>query len=311
MNELIRALQEMKKEGKKNNEKQMNLGSFSNVSHHHPKDIITRYSRIQSPSSINTFLQCPRNYYYKYVLEIPTKPTLDQFRGKLLHSILEHLFEINPEIFSKSNFAFELKMILLEQLKKQWALAADELDKINATQDRIKAYYYDSERMLSNFAATFEQRMNLLLKKYSFKEAFRILTPKREKYLESERYKVRGFIDTIFEDENKKIVILDYKTAASDIIKDAYKNQLSIYALLYRENYNKIPHEVGIHFLMHGIKTLTVDSYMLKHAVSIIKKVHKGTLSKEIKDYPKVKSGLCKWHSGQCDFYDLCYGNSN
>jgi ATP-dependent helicase/DNAse subunit B len=50
--------------------------------------------RVQSPSSINTYNQCPRKYYYQYILKLPTRPSIHLVRGNIAHSVLEDFFSI-------------------------------------------------------------------------------------------------------------------------------------------------------------------------------------------------------------------------
>ena len=45
-----------------------------------------------SPSKINTYMKCPREFYYKYIAKIPEKKTIHLFRGTLVHAVLEDLF---------------------------------------------------------------------------------------------------------------------------------------------------------------------------------------------------------------------------
>ena len=36
-----------------------------------------------SPSKINTYMKCPREFYYKYIAKMPEKKTIHLFRGTL------------------------------------------------------------------------------------------------------------------------------------------------------------------------------------------------------------------------------------
>jgi len=82
--------------------------------------------------------------------------------------------------------------------------------------------------------------------------------------------------------------------------------QLAIYSLLYHEKHDKMPHKAGIFFLKDTIKHVDVNEDLLKLAKFEIEQIHASTETDQISDYPKKESGLCKWHSGQCDFYDVC-----
>ena len=53
-----------------------------------------------SPSKINTYLKCPREFYYNYIAKLPQKKTIHLFRGTLVHQILEDLFKKTIQDFT-------------------------------------------------------------------------------------------------------------------------------------------------------------------------------------------------------------------
>jgi hypothetical protein len=89
-------------------------------------------------------------------------------------------------------------------------------------------------------------------------------------------------------------------------MSEDYRLQLAIYSLLYHEKYGKYPEKVGLFLLRHGERVIDVDDSLLEFARQEVAKVHKSTQSKNMEDYRKQKSILCKWRTGQCDFYDRC-----
>ncbi|MCF7799349.1 PD-(D/E)XK nuclease family protein, partial [Candidatus Woesearchaeota archaeon] len=144
----------------------------------------------------------------------------------------------------------------------------------------------------------------------SFPEAFKKLTPQREKEYLSWDFYVKGFIDAV-ETADGNIRLMDYKTSKRAKLSDEYKLQLAIYALLYELEHKEKPHEVGIYFLkFKGVdaeQVLPVDEELIKHAKFKIEQIHMSTTTDNIADFPQNRSPLCKWSSGQCDFYDYCY----
>ena len=56
--------------------------------------------RLESPSSINTFKQCKRRYYYRYIEKLPTISNIHQVRGNIAHATLEHFFDIDVSSFT-------------------------------------------------------------------------------------------------------------------------------------------------------------------------------------------------------------------
>jgi len=143
-------------------------------------------------------------------------------------------------------------------------------------------------------------------KNCSVQEAFLTLTPIREQRYQSDAYSVQGFIDAIHQLEDE-VHIIDYKTNASLDFKDSIRLQLAIYALLYFEKHGKIPSKVGIFFLRHKLKLMKVDEELMNLAKEEIGLVHAHTSkTQERVDYPKSISPLCKWSTGQCDFFEAC-----
>lgn len=263
--------------------------------------------RIQSPSSILTYKQCPRKYYYQYIAKLPTKPSIHLIRGSIAHSVLEDFFKINIEEMNKSNYVSKLKEIIQEMLLHEWTKNNKRFDNLNLEKNKIGFYFDETMMMMLNFINHFifriEKRIN---KGMSFKEAFNQLTPVTEKRYISMKHRVQGYIDAI-EEIDEKIKLIDYKTSKNAIISDEYKLQLAIYALLYNEKHAKLPHKVGINFLKDVTQYLDVNEELLKLAEFEIEQIHMATETDKIEDYPLNPGPLCKWSTGQCDFYEKCY----
>jgi putative RecB family exonuclease len=264
--------------------------------------------RIQSPSSINTYKQCPRKYYYIYIKKLKTLPSIYLIRGSIVHSVLEDFFKIDPSKLPESDPCFLLKGLLKDFLKQKWQKAKDELEMLDMTEAQRIFYYEETEQMLMFWFSEFIKKLQK--EKKPFAESFKRWVPRTEEEYSSEKYNVRGFIDAIHEFEDQ-VLLLDYKTSSKDMITAEYKLQLAIYALLYWEKHGQVPSKVGINFLRHGERIIDVDESLLKLARLEIELIHTNTESDEMSDYPRKESPLCKWHSGQCDFYDICFKNKS
>ena len=59
--------------------------------------------RVESPSSINTFKQCKRKYYYSYIEKLPSVPSIHLVRGNIAHSALEDFYDIDVSKFNEEN----------------------------------------------------------------------------------------------------------------------------------------------------------------------------------------------------------------
>lgn len=269
--------------------------------------------RIQSPSSINTYKQCPRKYYYIYIKKLQTLPNIHLIRGGIAHSVLEDLFKIDIDKLPDNGadnadeikgYEMLLQCLLKDFLKQKWQKARPELEELDMTEAQRIFYYEETEQMLMLWLRNFLKKLSR--EKKSFKEAFKKWTPKTEEEYTSEKYQVKGFIDAIHEFEDE-VVLMDYKTSNKNIITPEYKLQLAIYALLYYELHGKKPSKVGIDFLKYGERRIDVDEELMNLAKFEIEQIHASTGSEDLDDYPKKEGPLCKWHSGQCDFYEICF----
>jgi len=45
-------------------------------------------TKFLSPTSINTYLRCPRKYYLKYIKGLKEKPSIHLIRGKAVHDAI-------------------------------------------------------------------------------------------------------------------------------------------------------------------------------------------------------------------------------
>lgn len=264
-----------------------------------------KFARIQSPSSINTYKQCPRKYYYQYIKCLETLPSIHLIRGKLTHSVLEDFFKININNVSENNFMFELRIIIMELFKKHWQENLKEMKKLDLTEAELDFYLEETKLMIQNWFKNLVHKIAKELNKLTLHEAFVKHTPITEQEYISEKFGVHGIIDAIHMFEND-VYLLDYKTSKRPEISGEYRLQLAIYALLYKEKHGKAPTKAGINFLKFDEQLIDVDKELLELAKKEIQLIHEKTQTRDINNYPKKISSLCKWHSGNCDFYDVC-----
>ena len=130
---------------------------------------------------------------------------------------------------------------------------------------------------------------------------------KAEEKLVSDEYNVCGIVDLI---DEKSGSIIEYKTSSKDEMKREYKLQVGIYALLFWEKFKRLPRKAIVYFLKHEEKKAPVDVALLNEAKRICKLVKLNTLRKGAHFYTKKAGPLCKWHNGECDFYDDCFGKT-
>ena len=262
--------------------------------------------RTQSPSSINMYKQCPRRYFYRYILKYPVKTNIHCVRGTVVHSALENFYDLKPEALDPLGLKKELAGYLKNLFDAHWNKSKPQLSKLGMSADDLQFYYDDSVQQLANWLNHFFVELDSQMKNADFITAWNNLLPHaRELKYKSDAYDVMGYVDAIYK-EGEDITVVDYKTSKKFDITAEYKLQLGIYALLYEDKHGFLPQKVGIWFLKDRLKVIDVDEDMVKNAKFEIEQIHFATETKEITDYRKKPGPLCKYSTGQCDFYDVC-----
>ncbi|MBI2148959.1 PD-(D/E)XK nuclease family protein [Candidatus Woesearchaeota archaeon] len=265
-------------------------------------------TRLESPSSINTYNLCKRKYYYTYKLNLPRKDSISTLTGKAVHDALENFFKIDINNIDKSNYEVALRQNLMHLFNSAWTTALPALLRLENDKETIRHYYNDSMYMLQNFIEDFLATLNSVINGVTFQEAFNKIKPETEVYFYSEKHNVHGYLDAIL-NFNGDIYILDYKTSSRDNVTEDYKLQLAIYALMFHEKHGKLPHKLGLHFLRHGTKKyVNVNEELIEKAKRECELIKLNTQTDNIEDYDKNPGPWCKWRDGQCSFYDNCFG---
>ncbi len=261
--------------------------------------------RVESPSSINTFIQCNRKYYYQYIEKLPTSPSIHTVRGNIAHSTLENFYTQDVSEFTEENYEKKFKVAIQKEFLVQWGNYKEELFFLKLPQQELAVYFEETIFMLFNWCSQF---LEVFKKHYNgnIQETFKHLTPITEMEFRSDILSVRGFVDAIHLVDGE-VHIIDYKTNAKSEIKESIKLQLGIYSLLYEEKHGKLPEKVGVFFLKDKLYLLPVDDKLLLDAKFAIEQIHAQTsITEDIKNYKRNITPLCKWRTGQCDFYSVC-----
>ncbi|MBU0461958.1 MAG: PD-(D/E)XK nuclease family protein, partial [Nanoarchaeota archaeon] len=168
--------------------------------------------RVESPSSINTYKQCPRRYFYQYIRRFPTFPNIHTVRGNIVHSALEKFFELDPASVDPLKYRPELAAYLSNLFEALWRKGRNALEKVTSSNEQERVFYEESRMMLGNWLNSFFEKIKQKMKNKSFIEAFNELKPiALEAEYQSDAHHVKGFIDVI-ENEDGIIKLVDYKT---------------------------------------------------------------------------------------------------
>ena len=262
-----------------------------------------------SPSKINTYHKCPREFYYKYIAQMPVKKTIHLFRGTLVHAVLEDLFKKqfrNFTAWEKGDPAVWME----EQFQERWAKDIDSKTWLSElhTADEMAAMKLETQELLQNFVGSVNKKLNEMVtwKIYKSKwQAWNSVAPKyAEKWVKSKDYAVIGIVDAVCSDFDGGTTLLDYKTSKryGPYLPEDYYRQLIIYAFLYTLEMGEMPNFVGVSYLrFDDTFYVKVNQSVLDEAKEVIMYVH-DCLKERMKDedkYEQKPQNLCKW----CSFY--------
>ena len=262
-----------------------------------------------SPSKINTYLKCPREFYYNYIAKIPQKKTIHLFRGTLVHQILEDLFKKQY----KTLFQWEKgipKLWVQGQFEDGWEAKIGKhkwLWEVHS-EEEMDAMYKETEALLQNFVDSVDKKLTEMVSWKIYKnkqQAWNAVAPKyAEKWVKSKEYAIVGVVDVVCNDFDGGTTLLDYKTSKryGAYLPEEYYRQLIIYAFLYTLEMGEMPNFVGVNYLrFDDTFFVKVNQQVLDEAKDLIKMVHDCIKEREEYEerYEQKPQNLCKW----CSFY--------
>ena len=235
-----------------------------------------------SPSKINKYMKCPREFYYKYIAKIPEKKTIHLFRGTLVHAVLEDLFKKEFKSF-KAWEDGDPAAWMQDQFETRWAKDIDSkgwLWELHSDEE-MAAMRLETEELLQNFVASVDKKLNEMVdwKIYKSKwQAWNCVAPKyAEKWVKSHDYAVIGIVDAVCNDFDGGTTLLDYKTSKryGPYLPEDYYRQLIVYAFLYTLEMGEMPKFVGVSYLrFDDTFYVKVNQGVLDEAKELIKMVH-------------------------------------
>jgi len=181
-----------------------------------------------SYSQLETYLRCPLQYKYQYLLKVPTLPQAATSFGTTIHQTLQQFYQEY-----KNGSALDEKR-LIKIYQNQWIPLGYSS---KSHEIRMKK---EGEKILLHFYKKFH---NKNIKIIDLEKKFKIKI--------STGIAISGKIDRIDQLKNRQIEIVDYKTGKIPEEKEIKKSlQLSIYALAAKEPllYNKKLSEITLTF---------------------------------------------------------------
>lgn len=255
-----------------------------------------------SPSRMNSFVDCELLFRYRTIDRLPERPGAAAFKGTLIHSVLEQLFDLSPEQRSLERAAELLQPALEQHLidEPEMAFAIDEsLDWPSGPTTPSSA----------SIDALLESARLLTASYFKLEEPHRLEPSEREHHVEVELasgLKIHGIVDRIERTPSGDVRISDYKTgkAPGDRWMDKYWFQMKFYALLLQKSEGVLARELRLIFLGNTRlerKTPT-ESEMADFEIQITGLANKIREAVETGNFTPKPSKLCDW----CAHQSLC-----
>lgn len=283
------------------------------------EQVIEHLEKGISPSALNTYLTCPMDYYYKYVLKLKEEDEVEEEMsnasfGTVIHEVLEQLY--------KPFEGKQLKKSDVEQMQNNYKALLDEAynelfrSNTNYSFGLNKISYDVSQSYISKFL---KEEINRFDDEY--KSGITILELESEyeslipmEVIPGKEIKVRiyGKIDRV-DQVGEKIRVIDYKTGKADaketsvdwekLTIDQAKtkaNQLMMYTLIYP---GQKPIEAGIYSLRttdEKIVSLTIGKETIitdadkKQYTLFLKTVFKEMLDASVNFEHNVNADYCE-----------------
>ncbi len=217
-----------------------------------------------------------------------------------MHTVCEKFFDYKPP----GGLSFKQ---LKGELADRAQILFDAAWKENEISEKFgDVSYNETWEIILKFLQMRNWEMEYIFNRYKeAQKAYNWTKPKfREMYILEEDLMVEGYIDSVIERDGETILV-DYKTGSiyKFMLKDDYRLQLYIYAMLYRYKTGILPDYVGLEYLRYGkVISIPVHPVFLEEAEKIIHFTRKKMKNTEIKDFRREKGNLCKF----CSFLDRC-----
>lgn len=244
-----------------------------------------------SPSSINTFLQCPLKFKFSKIDGIVEPPTEATLMGNFVHSVLEDLYALEPEERTLANAR--------QLMRKQWDEVYGEPVQNVVSPHKLNEFRWNSWFCVEN------------LWKLENPETVHLDGIEYELNHPLQGVMMKGFIDRFNVNENGNIVVSDYKTGK--VPKPQWADdkffQLYIYAALIHELEIGTVEKLQLMYLKAAkVLERKVQETELNSAIETVVKVRRSIEEAcETEHFDYQKSILCNW----CYFKPQCPGWKN
>lgn len=242
-----------------------------------------------SPSRAADFKQCPLLYRYRAIDRLAEPSTTAQVRGTVVHSALEHLFDLPAPLRTRET-ADDLVDAAWEALcqkepEMRGLVPADGVAGFLADAHRLIETYYRMEDPTRFDAQSCELRVEVDL---------------------ADDVALRGFVDRIDVAPTGEIRVVDYKTgrAPGESFEARALFQMKFYALAILRLRGVVPHRLQLMYLADGQQLrYTPDRDELERFAGTLTAIWRAILDAGATgDFRPKRSSMCRF----CDHKALC-----
>jgi len=241
-----------------------------------------------SPSRIGAFESCPLKFRFVNIEKLPDPPTIDKYKGTIVHRILELLLKEDS-----SERTSEMARHLFDAV--QYTAPNDEdFSYLQLTSDADHPFWVDVRKLVDTY--------------FTMEDPTVVKPEAMELRIEHSmgEFKLTGIIDRLERDENGNFVIVDYKTGKSpapNFVEDKMKAMM-LYAWLCKQEKGSSPAALRLLFLKDG---KAVETRPLENKVDFqqqrVKAIY-GAIKRscETGQFGTKKGPLCNY----CDYRRWC-----
>jgi putative RecB family exonuclease len=242
-----------------------------------------------SPSRASDFKTCPLLYRFRSIDRLPETPTRAATRGTVVHSVLEHLYDL-PAVDRTVEAA-------QADVGPSWQQLLDD------TPELSELFAEDSDG--AELAEWLDSARDLVANYFKLEDPSRLEPASREELVEVvlDGLRLRGYVDRIDVSPAGEIRVVDYKTGS--IPREAFEAkalfQMKFYALVLWRTRGVVPKQLRLIYLS-DTDTLSyqADADELarfeRTVQAIWKAIAKASLTGDFRPNP---SRLCGWCSHQ------------
>jgi DNA helicase II / ATP-dependent DNA helicase PcrA len=242
--------------------------------------LITKENFRISPSTIETYEDCPLKFKFKYVLKIPTPSKTFFSLGTAVHAVAENLTKMEKDNIKPT------EKLALEILGKQWDSSSYRSQKTKEKQDKVT-----SKDMIKTYLAWEKNNENtpVDVEPY-FRIPFNGVT-------------ISGKIDRVEQTPDGEYEVIDFKTGGVYKTKNTIKDsvQMNVYAMGVEKLYGKLPKKASLFYIKHD---KIVTHFIEEEALEEFKKTL-GITVEAIFD-EKFPANPDTWKCSRCDYAGIC-----